>query len=68
MSSASSIASRLLNPALASRVMSADEAAALIGSDTRIGMSGFRSSGGAFRAHRFYHLPGTVSGKELNGC
>lgn len=37
--------SRVLNSTLAQRVMSADEAAALIGSGTRIGMSGFTGSG-----------------------
>ncbi len=37
--------SRVLNPTLAQRVISADEAAALINSGTRIGMSGFTGSG-----------------------
>src|SRR5512142_3382070 len=36
---------RILNRQLAQRVMSAEEAAALIGSGTRIGMSGFTGSG-----------------------
>ncbi|MGD0509192.1 MAG: acetyl-CoA hydrolase/transferase C-terminal domain-containing protein, partial [Terriglobales bacterium] len=34
-----------MNPSLASRIMSADEAAALINFNTRIGMSGFTGSG-----------------------
>src|SRR5512142_3521504 len=37
--------SRVLNATLAQRAMSAEEAAALIGSGTRIGMSGFTGSG-----------------------
>ncbi len=37
--------SRVLNSSLASRIMSADEAAALINFGTRIGMSGFTGSG-----------------------
>jgi len=37
--------SRILNPNLSQRVMSAEEAAALIDSGTRIGMSGFTGSG-----------------------
>lgn len=37
--------SRILNTTLANRVMSAEDAAALIGSDTQIGMSGFTGSG-----------------------
>jgi succinyl-CoA:acetate CoA-transferase len=37
--------SRILNPSLSQRVMSAEEAAALIDSGTRIGMSGFTGSG-----------------------
>lgn len=37
--------SRILNPTLAHRVMSAEAAAALISSDTQIGMSGFTGSG-----------------------
>jgi succinyl-CoA:acetate CoA-transferase len=36
---------RVLNPSLESRIMSADEAAALINFGTRIGMSGFTGSG-----------------------
>ncbi|HEY9856455.1 MAG TPA: acetyl-CoA hydrolase/transferase family protein [Stenomitos sp.] len=45
MTTDSTIASRIRNAAIASRVMTADEAAALIGSDTQIGMSGFTGSG-----------------------
>ena len=45
MSSSTSASSRVLNSSLASRIMSADEAAALIGFGTRIGMSGFTGSG-----------------------
>ena len=46
MSSGTSISSpRVLNKAMAERVMSAEEAAALIDSGTRIGMSGFTGSG-----------------------
>ena len=37
--------SRILNPTLANRVMTAEEAAALITSDSQIGMSGFTGSG-----------------------
>ncbi len=37
--------SRILNASLESRIMSADEAAALINFNTRIGMSGFTGSG-----------------------
>jgi len=37
--------SRIFNSTLANRLMSADDAAALIGSDTQIGMSGFTGSG-----------------------
>ncbi len=36
---------RILNPTLANRVMTAEDAAALICSDTQIGMSGFTGSG-----------------------
>ena len=36
---------RILNPALAQRVLSADEAAALINPSAQIGMSGFTGSG-----------------------
>ncbi|MGB9206257.1 MAG: acetyl-CoA hydrolase/transferase family protein [Terriglobales bacterium] len=45
MSTSTSASSRVLNSSLASRIMSADEAAALIGFGTRIGMSGFTGSG-----------------------
>ncbi|MFB3915643.1 MAG: acetyl-CoA hydrolase/transferase family protein [Terriglobales bacterium] len=46
MSSVTSTSSpRVLNKAIAERVMSAEEAAALIDSGTRIGMSGFTGSG-----------------------
>ena len=45
MSTSSSVSSRVLNSSMASRIMSADEAAALIGFGTRIGMSGFTGSG-----------------------
>ncbi len=45
MSTSTSVSSRVLNSSLASRIMSADEAAALIGFGTRIGMSGFTGSG-----------------------
>ena len=45
MVSGTSLSSRVLNPSLCERVMSAEEAAALIGSGTRIGMSGFTGSG-----------------------
>src|ERR1039457_3279361 len=45
MSTSPSASSRVLNSSLASRIMSADEAAALIGFGTRIGMSGFTGSG-----------------------
>ena len=37
--------SRILNSSLSQRVMSAEQAAALIDSGTRIGMSGFTGSG-----------------------
>jgi succinyl-CoA:acetate CoA-transferase len=40
-----SASSRVLNPVLASRIMSAEEAAALIHSGDQIGMSGFTGSG-----------------------
>lgn len=40
-----SLAERILNPALRSRVMSADEAAALIPAGANVGMSGFTGSG-----------------------
>ncbi|MBK5914451.1 acetyl-CoA hydrolase/transferase family protein [Rhodocyclus purpureus] len=40
-----SSASRVLNPALRSKIMSADEAAALIPSGVNVGMSGFTGSG-----------------------
>lgn len=45
MATCTPIGSRVLNATLAARVMSADEAAALIRFDTRIGMSGFTGSG-----------------------
>ncbi len=45
MAAAPTTTSRILNSALANRIMSADEAAALITSGTRIGMSGFTGSG-----------------------
>ena len=45
MATSASLTSRVLNSTLAGRVMSADEAAALINFDTRIGMSGFTGSG-----------------------
>jgi succinyl-CoA:acetate CoA-transferase len=45
MSTSIPASSRVLNSSLASRIMSADEAAALIGFGTRIGMSGFTGSG-----------------------
>ena len=45
MSTSPSASSRVLNSGLASRIMSADDAAALIGFGTRIGMSGFTGSG-----------------------
>jgi succinyl-CoA:acetate CoA-transferase len=45
MSTSPSASSRVLNSSLASRIMSADDAAALIGFGTRIGMSGFTGSG-----------------------
>jgi acyl-CoA hydrolase len=45
MASSVSASSRILNSTLAQRVMSAEEAAALIQSGTRIGMSGFTGSG-----------------------
>ena len=40
-----STSSRVLNPILAQRIMSAEEAAALIHSGDQIGMSGFTGSG-----------------------
>ena len=45
MASSVPASSRILNSTLAQRVMSAEEAAALIQSGTRIGMSGFTGSG-----------------------
>ena len=45
MASRPAMSSRVLNPALAQRAMGAEEAAALIDSGTRIGMSGFTGSG-----------------------
>ncbi|HEY9900382.1 MAG TPA: acetyl-CoA hydrolase/transferase family protein [Pantanalinema sp.] len=45
MSTTNLSSSRVLNATLANRVMSAEDAAALIGSDTQIGMSGFTGSG-----------------------
>ena len=45
MATATSVSSRVLNSSLAQRVMSAEDAAALINSGTRIGMSGFTGSG-----------------------
>ena len=45
MSTCPSVSSRILNSALAHRIMSSEEAAALITSGTRIGMSGFTGSG-----------------------
>ncbi|MGZ4832742.1 MAG: acetyl-CoA hydrolase/transferase family protein [Terriglobales bacterium] len=45
MASAPATTSRILNSSLAQRVMSAEEAAVLIHSGTRIGMSGFTGSG-----------------------
>lgn len=45
MASGTRVSSRLLNSNLARRVMSAEEAAALIHSGTRIGMSGFTGAG-----------------------
>jgi succinyl-CoA:acetate CoA-transferase len=45
MATTMSLSSRVLNSSLAQRVMSAEEAAALINSGTRIGMSRFTGSG-----------------------
>jgi succinyl-CoA:acetate CoA-transferase len=45
MATLTSSSSRVLNSSLASRIMSAEEAAALIQFDTRIGMSGFTGAG-----------------------
>src|SRR5450755_747200 len=45
MATLTSSTSRVLNSSLASRIMSAEEAAALIQFDTRIGMSGFTGAG-----------------------
>ncbi|MGD0509262.1 MAG: acetyl-CoA hydrolase/transferase family protein [Terriglobales bacterium] len=45
MATLTSSSSRVLNSSLASRIMTADEAAALINFGTRIGMSGFTGSG-----------------------
>ncbi|MFY9647713.1 MAG: acetyl-CoA hydrolase/transferase family protein [Terriglobales bacterium] len=45
MATCTPVDSRVLNSNLASRIMSADEAAALINFNTRIGMSGFTGSG-----------------------
>src|ERR1039458_7971073 len=45
MSTSPSASSRVLNSSLAARIMSADEAAALIEFGTRIGMSGFTGAG-----------------------
>ena len=45
MATLTPVGSRVLNPTLSSRVMSAEEAAALIQHDNQIGMSGFTGSG-----------------------
>src|ERR1039457_5006793 len=45
MATCTPVSSRVLNSSLASRIMGADEAAALINFGTRIGMSGFTGSG-----------------------
>ncbi|HEY6302706.1 MAG TPA: hypothetical protein VIX14_06525 [Terriglobales bacterium] len=45
MATCTPVSSRVLNSSSASRIMSADEAAALIDFGTRIGMSGFTGSG-----------------------
>jgi succinyl-CoA:acetate CoA-transferase len=45
MATAVAITSRVLNPKLAQKIMSADEAAALIRSGDQVGMSGFTGSG-----------------------
>lgn len=45
MATLTSLSSRVLDSSLASRIMSGDEAAALIKFGTRIGMSGFTGAG-----------------------